>query len=272
MSSYNIPSKRPLIAAHRGVYGSSIPCNTLDAFDIALRKGADIIETDVQRSVDGQMFLFHSGMEHVFLGNPDIHLDQMTGEEISRLYLVNDSLNPTYYRLPTLDDGLEQLKGCCLINLDRCEDFWEELVPYIERHGMAEQILFKSAANPEYFKRMEALGNRYCYFPVVYERDNASSFLEGMNIRFGGLEVVFNSENSPLCQPEYIESQHAAGRLLWVNCIIISREKSLCAGHDDERSMTVNQKEGWGWCIDKGFDIIQTDWTGELNDFRDTGI
>lgn len=54
---------RPLLAAHRGVAGGNIPCNTLVAYEIALRQGADIVELDVARSADGVLFVFHPGME-----------------------------------------------------------------------------------------------------------------------------------------------------------------------------------------------------------------
>ena len=60
----------PLIAAHRGVCGGNIPCNTIQAFDIALRQGADIIELDVTRSSDGKMFVFHPGKESIHLYSP----------------------------------------------------------------------------------------------------------------------------------------------------------------------------------------------------------
>lgn len=52
-----------LIAAHRGVSGGNIPCNTLAAFDVALRQGADIIECDIAKSTDGKVFVFHPGTE-----------------------------------------------------------------------------------------------------------------------------------------------------------------------------------------------------------------
>lgn len=35
------------IAAHRGTAGANIPCNTITAFDIALRGGASILEMDL---------------------------------------------------------------------------------------------------------------------------------------------------------------------------------------------------------------------------------
>jgi glycerophosphoryl diester phosphodiesterase len=48
----------PLIIAHRGA-SAYAPENTLAAFALAHRQGADMIELDVQRSVDGTLVVFH---------------------------------------------------------------------------------------------------------------------------------------------------------------------------------------------------------------------
>lgn len=52
-------SDRRLVAiAHRGASGYA-PENTAAAFDLAIAMGADMIETDVQLTRDGQLVLFH---------------------------------------------------------------------------------------------------------------------------------------------------------------------------------------------------------------------
>ena len=48
-----IAEKGTLLAAHRGVAGGNIPCNSAQAFEIALLQGAAIVELDVERSQDG---------------------------------------------------------------------------------------------------------------------------------------------------------------------------------------------------------------------------
>ena len=51
---------RVQVAAHRGVAGVNIPCNTIPAFDIALHGGAAILEMDLFKSLDGEIFIFHT--------------------------------------------------------------------------------------------------------------------------------------------------------------------------------------------------------------------
>jgi glycerophosphoryl diester phosphodiesterase len=48
----------PLVIAHRGA-SAYAPENTMPAFELALRQGADMIETDVRRSADGVLVLLH---------------------------------------------------------------------------------------------------------------------------------------------------------------------------------------------------------------------
>ena len=38
--------ERIIITAHRGTFGGNIPCNTLAAYELALRQGADMLEID----------------------------------------------------------------------------------------------------------------------------------------------------------------------------------------------------------------------------------
>jgi len=71
---------RPLLTAHRGVCGANVPCNTLAAFKIALDQGADVVEIDVAKTKDGKFYVFHPGMEHVFLRSSRAIAD-MTAEE-----------------------------------------------------------------------------------------------------------------------------------------------------------------------------------------------
>ena len=92
-------AKGVLIAAHRGAVAGNVPFNTLEAFDAALLQGAHIIETDITKSRDGELFLFHPGQEHNHL-NRDIHLETMTGEEIRRERYVNPDNAVTPYGFP----------------------------------------------------------------------------------------------------------------------------------------------------------------------------
>ena len=101
-----------LTAAHRGISGGNIPPNTIAAFDIALKEGADIIEMDLLKSVDGEIFVFHTGMEPAHL-NRKIRLEECTAEEIRKVRYCNGDLTETFLGVNTFDEVLEHLKGKC---------------------------------------------------------------------------------------------------------------------------------------------------------------
>lgn len=86
--------QKTLLVAHRGISGGNIPCNTIAAFDAALADGADMIELDVSRSLDGTLYVFHGGCELVHLGlcRP---LTDLTDAEIRVLRYLNCDLGIT---------------------------------------------------------------------------------------------------------------------------------------------------------------------------------
>lgn len=258
--------KGVLIAAHRGVSGGNIPFNTKKAFDAALCQGADILETDITASGDGTLFIFHPKQEINHL-NLDIHLEGMTGEEVKQLRYVNFDNAPTEYGLLTLDDFLEEYKNRCIINLDHAWDDLSQVLETVRRHGMEEQILMKTPAKLKFAEIMEELAPKMMYMPILKEKDEFTHLLEKRNINFVGSELVFKTENSPLAQDVYIEKEHKKGRLLWGNAILYSYKAQLSGGHTDDIAVAGNPDYGWGWLIDKGFDIIQTDWVMPLHHY-----
>ena len=109
-----------IVVAHRGAPGGNIPCNTMAAYEIALKQGADMIEADVSCSADGKLFLFHPGMERAHL-NKFTSLKTKKFASIQKMNYVNNDKTPTQFRIASFDDFLEQFKGRCYINIDK---FW----------------------------------------------------------------------------------------------------------------------------------------------------
>lgn len=251
-----------LVAAHRGAAGANIPCNTIPAFEIALRSGATILEMDLFKSIDGEIFIFHTGKEPYQLGRK-IDLTQMTAKEIRTLRLINVDFNATRHGINTFDEVLEQFKGRCILNLDRCGAFLEDVVRCVERHNMREQILLKTAPDPAMLTAVETFASNYMYMPIYMEKDTATEAIEQMNIRFVGAELVFATEEAPVAQPDYIQAMRDKGLVLWGNGVLYNERVPLAAGHSDDVSMMGAPEEGWGWLAKHGFGIIQTDWAAQ---------
>lgn len=262
--SRRIGSGRPLIAAHRGTEGMNIPCNTLEAYTIALRQGADIIETDVAKTADGELIIFHTGTEDRQFNDKSIDVTKLTAAEVRALPLHGSNLGSTQYHVPTLDEALETLKGKCLINLDRSWDIWEDVLKVVDRHTMREQILLKSAPGKKYYDFLEECAPDVAYLPILSHTLDGWEEAEHRAFRLAGAELVFKTEDSPLCQPEFFQRMHQAGRVAWGNAIVFDYRTVLAGGHTDDQAVLGDLDGGWGWFVDQGFDIIQTDWTREL--------
>ncbi len=172
-------SKRIIVAAHRGESGDNIPCNTIPAYEIAVRHGADMIEVDVSQSAD----------------------------------------------------------------------------------GMLDQIVVKSAPKAEVLNIVEEYAPEVYYLPIIKKDDGIHEEMMRRRINYVGCEVVFTDETTGVGSTDFIEKLHLDRKLVWANAIIYNYKDQLAAGHSDDTSFTVSPEYGWGWLADRGYDIIQTDWT-----------
>ena len=252
-----------IIVAHRGTAGGNIPCNTLASYETALKQGADMIEIDVEMSKDGKLFIFHPGMEPHHLNSRE-YICNMTAEEVAKLRYVNYDRAATQFCVNTLDELLETFKGRCYINVDK---FWghpREIYDAIKRHDMVDQIVVKSAPSEEVFTVLQEVAPELPYMPIVRDTHPLHEKLMASRINYIGAEVLFASEEVEVASPAFIEKMHRDGKLIWVNSIIYDYTQQLTAGHSDDTALCENMDLGWGWLAERGFDIIQTDWTGML--------
>lgn len=264
--------KGVLIATHRGMVTGNIPHNTFPAFETALNHGTDMIETDLTMCKDGTIMIFHPRQEKNHLGL-DIHLEEMTCDEVKKLRYLNDCRAATDFGPMTLDEFLDHYKNRCLINLDHGWHFFPEMLHAVRKHNMEDQVLIKTPMKCEddlkYAKIIEEIAPDMMYMPIFKNEDLYSEVLDEMDINFIAAELVFEEDTLPLASKEYIQSQHNKNRLLWCNSILYNCLKPLSGGHTDDISVSENPDLGWGWIIDRGFDIIQTDWTLALRTYLD---
>ena len=254
--------KRPLLAAHRGICGANIPCNSLAAYGIALKSGADIVEIDVSVSKDGQYFAFHPGMEKTFLKSRKFIKD-MKADEVKSLRLYNQDGVVTHYPVPTLSEALSFLKDKAYINVDK---FWMDvkgISDQIRKAGVEKQVIVKTNSDEKSLREVEKYASDFMYIPMVCSRDTVTQQLLG-KVNYVGAEILFSSEQDEVISDEYIASMHEKKLLVWANSIVYNEKAVISAGHTDDIAMTVSQDDGWGWLVDKGVDIIQTDWLSYL--------
>lgn len=248
-----------LVVAHRGSAGGNIPCNTIAAYENALRQGADMIEVDLEMTADGHLVIFHPGMEPAHLKS-ERHIPEMTLEEVRELRYVNCDRVPTQFGVEMFDDVLETFRNRCFINVDK---FWghpAEIAKAIRRHGMSEQMLVKSAPSDDVVKVLSETAPEIAYMPIIRGIDGTHEKLMESNIRYIGCEILFFEDSEPQVSPDFIAHLHRDGKLAWGNSIIYNCKKQIAAGHSDDTAICGDPENSWGWLADHGFDVIQTDW------------
>lgn len=263
--------KKVLLVAHRGSCGGNIPCNSLPAFKAAVRAGADMVELDVERSADGELFIQHPGMESVHLRMRD-SIKNYPASVVEQFKLSNWDLAPTQYPILRLEGALTFLRGKCLVNIDK---FWEnpaEISALIRKLGMEDQVLIKTDYRPEFLEAVEKYAADIPYMSIARDGLAVHEDLMKRRLRYVGIEALFDREDSPVASDRFLDRLHADGKIVWCNAIVYNYKAVLAAGHNDDVSLSEDPKLGWGWIADRGFDMIQTDFVYQCRRFlEETG-
>lgn len=263
--------KKVLIASHRGHFCGNIVENTLPAFEAAIRSGADIVETDIHRTRDNVMILFHDETPERLLGLPGPVSDYTYAELHSRK-LLNVIGQPSDCRINTLDELLRAMKGRCMINLDQCWKFIDQVYDAVEGMGMEDQALIKGRVPYDDVVAWIRSRNWKPKFIPIITCDAEIPQFEALprELDIPQVEVFLTSEQDRLISPEFVGSLKARGIKLWVNSLSLGNGTDMSARHDDDISVTDSPEKGWGWLVERGVEVIQTDWPAELRRYLDS--
>ena len=125
----------PFVIAHRGVHATGATENTMQAFQLALEAGADMIELDVRRTGNGELAILH---DHDRAG---VALDSCSlGEFEAR----------TGFRPPLLAEVLDWANGRIGLDVELKEDgYAEQVVPMLSEFAAAGgELLVTSFLDP----------------------------------------------------------------------------------------------------------------------------
>lgn len=135
---------------------------------------------------------------------------------------------------------------------------------------MMDQILVKSSPSKEVFDVLEQLAPDIAFMPIVKHTHDCHDMLMHSGINYIGAEVLFDNESDEVASEEFISRMHNDGKLVWANAIIYNHKAQLTAGHSDDAAICGDFEYGWGWLARRGFDFIQTDWTGLMTSYLDS--
>lgn len=140
--------------AHRGA-SEYAPENTLSAFYFGLLQGANGIETDVQRTKDGVLVLFHDNtLDRVTNGQGK--LSDYDLQELKKLKVYGNCTTGFFDRIVTLSEFLEKFSSYDInfaIEL-KGEGVEEETLSLVKRFGIFDRTTFTSF-NFEHIKKIK---------------------------------------------------------------------------------------------------------------------
>jgi glycerophosphoryl diester phosphodiesterase len=137
--------QRPIVVSHRGV-PSLAPENTMVGYQLAYDLGADLIETDVQRTKDGHLIIMHdTSVNRTTNGTGNVA--DLTLEEIRSLD-AGIKYAPEFEgeKVPTFREFLQGFKDKDVVLLIevKASDIEEQVLQEIVEEGMENQVVLQS--------------------------------------------------------------------------------------------------------------------------------
>ena len=264
--------KKTLICAHRGSWHGNVIQNTTLAYKAALMQGADIVETDTTATRDGEVFSLHDGVEWRLFGTPRSGL-KLTAAQLQSLHTLNALGEPSAHPVQRLSEVFEFLSHGELINIDRSWRAKNLVVPLMDRypHMLRQAILKAPPDATAIYEQLENHPLKYMFMPICRSYAELELALSYRNINIVGVELIAMSDQDELYQDDAIRFFHDKGLFCWVNALTLSghyAETALYGGLDDDNSIERGPAQGWGRLMDKGIDVIQTDWPALVRDYR----
>lgn len=257
LTRQNKSDNRVFVAAHRGDWRNA-PENSLRALKNSIGMGVDIMELDVKKTKDGYLIVMHDNTidrSTEGKGKPE----DFTLEEIRKIHLKNGLGRATENTIPTFREMLLEAKGKILIDVDKGYGYFTDVIKELKETGTLNQAVININDNTYYDSIMAKYGNvedDIFIMPIINCKDSnapaiINSYKKHRNTIF---QPVFDQDNYPVIAN--LPALRNDGFGVWIN----SLWASLSGGHDDDRAVERNQPdETWGWLIDHGANIIQTD-------------
>ncbi len=269
IKTLNTPSDSDvLVAAHRGDWRNS-PENSLQAIKNCIKLGVDIVEIDVRITKDSALVLIHDAtLDRTTTGKGLV--SEWSLDSLRTLYLRNGQLRATSHKIATLEEAMQVAKGHILVNLDKCSGYMDLAYQILKQTGTVGQVIFKGTKDIDHVrKQYGGLLDEIIYMPIIKKSTpQLEGFVDDFLIESKpvAFEVLYETEESFMFS--HLKEIKSNDCRVWVNTLW----ESLCAKHDDDRAVD-NPDESWGWVIEHGANIIQTDRPALLLEYlREKGL
>lgn len=255
-----------LVVAHRCGYRSEgkniFSENSIPAIKHSIKIGVDILEVDVRLTSDLVPVIMHdSTVNRTTTGKGKV--SSFTLAEIKNLHLKGN--NPTE-RIPTLEEVMRLAKGKILVNMDKVSisniQVRSQIMDVLIKTGTVDHAIFKGGASLDEIKQMKAEypKEKIIYMPVLGNKSEEKVMAVMKNGQTPAVELIFNNAKTPMLSDDVQKIAKQEKVHIWVNTLW----NSLCAGKTDGVALKGDPDGSWGWVIEHGTTIIQTDNADQL--------
>lgn len=258
------------IAAHRGDF-TFAPENSIAAMEDAIHFGAEIIETDVRLTKDGELIIMHDATVDRTTNGSGRVCDR-TLEELKQLRLKTNYGNTTPYPIPTLQEFIRAANGRVYLYLDKVGInlpghergyLVRRVLNLLRQENALESAIF--VLDWPYPMAREIFGaalERVIFCPVIDDKmpnpeAHVNEYLRHLSpVAF---QFRFHTTDSAAFQllPRVLDSGAKA--------FVAATWEHHTANHGDRTSLLSHPDAGWGWLLKHGFSIIETNCTRDLS-------
>jgi len=252
------PARRCAVVAHRGAWHGA-PENSLAAIENAIAIGVDIVELDVRKSADGELFLMHDDTL-LRMAGVDRDAETFTMAELQAIALRADDGGDgralTDQRVPTLKQALDIIRGRIFADLDlKDRGLFSEVADCARDMNAVDYVDLKTTVmTPEHVAWVKAQDISGVPFMAMasFTATGTSDTLAVLSelkpfmseIRFDDIETIIANR----------AAFEAADMALWKNTLDMANS----GGWTDTVALT-EPDTIWGRLVDAGISAIQTD-------------
>ena len=263
------------VAAHRADYVFA-PENSIQALKNAIYFGADLIETDVRLTKDGHVVMMHDYTVDR-MTNGTGRVSDLTLDEIKKLQLKTNWGGSTNFQVPTLEEFIQIAKGKVCLYLDKAGydlpeheegHLVKELLKILEKHDVLEETIF--VLNWPYEKAKRIFGDaleKVIYCPVIEDKiSNLEAYVDEYINKLSPVAFQFRFKSLDTTTYQLLPKVLKSGS----KAFVAATWDEHTAYHSDQISIFTRPSEGWGWLIEQGFRILETNYARDLIQYLDS--
>lgn len=253
-----------IVIAHRGDWRNA-PENSLQAFQNCIDMNVDMVELDLKMTKDSVLILIHDwtlDRTTTASGKP---ADYTFADLRAHHKLKSGHGIASRHDIPTLEEALNLCKGKILINIDQGYDYFQQVYELLVKTGTLDQVIIKSG-HPLAKVKSDNPGvlDKVIYMPIVsLDKPGAEKMIDDYaTIHPVAIECCFSTYTPEV--ERLLKKIRGYGIKIWIN----SLWPSLNAGHDDDKAVEEKHyEETWGWLLQQGALLLQTDRPKEMIEY-----